>query len=53
MELALQVIGGYMAFVLAFGWVRGWHCCPRSITKHAAPRRQVVWVNRNTFKVVR
>jgi hypothetical protein len=51
--MALQAIGGYMAFILVFGWLRGWHRGPSSISMHAPkPRRQVVRLDRNTFKVV-
>jgi len=52
MELALMVVGGYMATVLAFGWLRGWHRGPRSITRHTRRQPTVLRIDRRTFKVV-
>ncbi len=53
MELALYVIGGYIAAILLFGWLRGWHRGPSTLKTYAPrPRRQVVQLDRRTFKVV-
>ncbi len=45
MELSLILVGGYMATVLAFGWLRGWHKAPASLNTYCPapkPRRQVI-----------
>jgi hypothetical protein len=44
MELALSVIGGYMATVLLVGWLRGWGCHKRTI--HARENIRTVELHR-------
>lgn len=54
MELSLVVVGGYMATVLAVGWLRGWHGRTAGINTYAPkpqPRRQVVRI-KGGFQVV-